>query len=89
MYLAKNTKLVAAFKSGDRDAMEEVYRHYAPGVQRFLRQGFSFRSKATHCYFKGIKIDDDLGVAVQEVFRRAFEERARNAYNGINLCPYY
>ena len=84
MFLAKNKELLTRFREGEKDAMEEVYRHYSPGVTRFLRQGFTFRSKGSHCYFKGIKLDDDLRSAVQEVFRRAFEDRARNAYNGIN-----
>jgi RNA polymerase sigma-70 factor (ECF subfamily) len=84
MLLAKNKDLLERFRAGDKDAMDEVYRHYSPGVTRFLRQGFTFRSGGGHCYFKGIKLEDDLKSAVQEVFRRAFEDRARNAYNGIN-----
>ncbi len=84
MFLAKDKKLQEKFREGQKDAMEEVYRHYSPGVTRFLRNGFTFRSGTNHCYFKGIKSQDELNSAVQEVFRRAFEDRARNAYNGIN-----
>ena len=84
MFLAKNKELLEAFREGTKEAMEEVYLHYEPGVKRFLKSGFSFRSGDGHCYFKGIPSEDDLNVAVQEVFRRAFEDRARNAYNGIN-----
>jgi len=84
MFLAKNKELQEAFREGTRESMDEIYRHYCPGVHRFLRNGFTFRSGGGHCYFKGIKTTDDLNVAVQEVFRRAFEDRARNAYNGIN-----
>ena len=84
MFLAKNKELLERFRVGDKKAMEEIYLQYSPGVHRFLRNGFTFRSGGGHCYFKGIKIEDELNVAVQEVFRRAFEERARNAYNGIN-----
>ena len=84
MFLAKNKELLERFRSGEKEAMEEIYLHYSPGVHRFLRNGFTFRSGGGHCYFKGIKVEDELNVAVQEVFRRAFEERARNAYNGIN-----
>ena len=79
MFLAKNKELQEAFREGTRESMDEIYRHYSPGVQRFLRNGFTFRSGGGHCYFKGIKTNDDLNVAVQEVFRRAFEDRARNA----------
>lgn len=84
MFLAKNKELQEGFREGRKESMEEVYNHYSPGVTRFLRQGFTFRSGTTHCYFKGIKSEDELNSAVQEVFRRAFEDRARNAYNGIN-----
>jgi RNA polymerase sigma factor (sigma-70 family) len=84
MYLAKNKKLLASFKRGDRDAMEEIYRHYAPGVTAFLRKGFTFRSGKGNFYFKGIQDPADVKNAVQEVFRRAFEQRARDSYNGIN-----
>ena len=82
MYLAKNPKLIEAFKKGDRKAMDDVYRHYAPGVTSFLRKGFSFRSATGNFYFKGIQDPSELKSAVQEVFRRAFEAKARNSYNG-------
>ena len=84
MFLAKDKELLAAFKEGDRDALDKVYRHYGPGVTSFLRKGFTFRSGSTHYYFKGIQDPSDLKSSVQEVFRRAFEGKARNSYNGIN-----
>lgn len=84
MFLAKNKELLEAFKRGDRAAMEEVYRHYVGGVTAFLRKGFTFHSGKGNFYFRGIFDPSDLKAAVQEVFRRAFEEKARRAYNGIN-----
>ncbi|MBN1961528.1 MAG: sigma-70 family RNA polymerase sigma factor [Deltaproteobacteria bacterium] len=84
MYLAKNKCLLEAFKAGDREAMDDVYRHYLPGLTSFLRKGFTFRSGHGQYYFKGIQEVADLKSAVQEVFRRAFEEKARISYNGIN-----
>ena len=36
MFLAKNKELLEAFKEGTKEAMEEVYLHYEPGVKRFL-----------------------------------------------------
>ena len=84
MFLAKDAKLLEAFKRGDRDAMEVVYRHYFRGVTSFLRKGFTFRSGTGHFYFRGIQDPNELKNGVQEVFRRAFEDRARNSYNGIN-----
>ncbi len=84
MFLAKNKKLLAAFKSGDRDALEAVYRQYVAGVRQFLRKGFTFRGGQGQFFFRGIQDESELDSAVQEVFRRSFEERARNSYNGIN-----
>ena len=84
MFLAKNARLLAAFKRGERDAMEQVYKHYASGVRAFLRKGFTFRGANGNFYFKGVQDDSDLDSAVQEVFRRAFEEKARSSYNGVN-----
>ena len=84
MYLAKNPELLERFRRGDRDALEDVYRHYQPGVTSFLRKGFTFRSGKGHFFFKGIHDPSDLKSAVQEVFRRAFEEKARHSYNGVN-----
>ncbi len=84
MYLAKNAELLVRFRRGDRDALEDVYRHYVTGVTGFLRKGFTFRSGKGHFFFKGIHDPSELKNAVQEVFRRAFEEKARIAYNGVN-----
>ena len=84
MFLAKNKRLLESFKRGDRDALEVVYRHYHKGVESFLRKGFTFRSGSGSFYFKGIQDPSELVAGVQEVFRRAFEERARNSYNGVN-----
>ena len=84
MFLAKNKNLLESFKKGDRDAMDTVYRHYHRGVTAFLRKGFTFRSGTGHFFFKGIQDPNELKNAVQEVFRRAFEDRARQSYNGVN-----
>jgi RNA polymerase sigma factor (sigma-70 family) len=84
MYLAKNAVLLEAFKKGEKDAFEKVYRHYAPGVTKFLQRGFTFRSNKGSFYFKGLQDTSELRSCVQEVFRRAFEDKARTSYNGIN-----
>jgi RNA polymerase sigma factor (sigma-70 family) len=82
MFLAKNAALLEAFKRGEREAMDEVYRHYHPGLAAFLRRGFSFQSSGRPYFFKGIKDPAELEAAVQEVFRRLFEAKARASYNG-------
>jgi RNA polymerase sigma factor (sigma-70 family) len=82
--LIKNPELLQTFRRGDRAAMEMVYRHYVKGVSHFLQKGFSFRSQERYFFFKGYRSPSDLHNSVQEVFRRAFEEKARLAYNGVN-----
>ena len=77
MFLAKDKRLLEPFKRGDREAMDTVYRHYRRGVTAFLRKGFTFRSGSGNFYFKGIQDPSELDSAVQEVFRRAFEDRPR------------
>ena len=89
MFLAKNKKLLAGFKRGDRASLDTVYRHYQPGLTSFLRKGFTFRSGKGQFYFKGIQDPSDLKSAVQEVFRRAFEAKALKSYNGINSFTYW
>lgn len=84
MFLAKDKRLLEAFKRGDKEAMDIVYRHYQRGVSSFLRKGFTFRSGTGHFFFRGIAENQELENAVQEVFRRAFEDRARLSYNGVN-----
>jgi RNA polymerase sigma factor (sigma-70 family) len=49
-------------------------------------RGFSFNSSGKICSFRGFRGGYEVEAAIQEVFRRAFEERARLAYDGIN--PY-
>lgn len=63
--------------------MDVVYRHYHRGVTAFLRNGFSFRSGTGYFFYRGILDASDLENAVQEVFKRSFEDRARHAYNGV------
>lgn len=84
MFLAKDKELLARFKLGERPALDQVYRYYAPGVTSFLRKGFTFRSGKGHFYFKGMQDQSELRSCVQEVFRRAFEKKALHSYNGIN-----
>ena len=84
MLLAKDKELLEAYRRGAREAMDTVYRHYQHTVTAFLRRGFTFRSGQGHFYFRGIQDVSELQNAVQEVFRRAFEERARHSYNGVS-----
>lgn len=86
MIFTDNRELLDGFRRGDKSALLEVYRAYVRDVSRFLMRGFSFESAGRRCSFRGFAGGYEIEAAVQEVFRRAFEERARNSYDGIH--PY-
>jgi RNA polymerase sigma factor (sigma-70 family) len=84
--LVEQRELLRRFKAGERRALEEVYRHYAPDVARFLSHGFSFTSRDRFLRFAGYTQPFDLDNALQETFTRAFKESARLGYDGLH--PY-
>ncbi len=86
MILVDDRALLDGFRRGDPKSLLQVYRHYVVDVTRFLTRGFTFSSKGKPCSFRGFGGGYEVEAAVQEVFRRAFEERARLAYDGLN--PY-
>ncbi len=86
MILVDDRELLDAFRRGDRAALLAVYEHYVTDVTRFLTRGFTFDSQGRHCAFSGFRGGYEIEAAIQEVFRRAFEERARLAYDGLR--PY-
>ena len=75
-YLASQRELLLRFRAGDVQALREVYVHYAPDLARFLSTGLLARQA------KPLELAD----ATQEVFARAFSERARLGYDGLQ--PY-
>ncbi|HSK04884.1 MAG TPA: sigma-70 family RNA polymerase sigma factor [Kofleriaceae bacterium] len=77
---------LAAFRAGQRDALGEVYRRHVSDVAAFLRTGFMYTSNDKPTRFPGVRDSFELESFVQEVFARAFEERARLAYDGVR--PY-
>ncbi|MHB1845637.1 MAG: RNA polymerase sigma factor [Deltaproteobacteria bacterium] len=82
--LTQDRRLLDAFRSGEREALEEVYRHYAPGVAAVLRHGFQLATGGAR--FQGIPPGAELENGVQEVFTRAFAPEARARYDGLR--PY-
>jgi len=84
--LTSDRELLKSFRLGEQGALERVYREYAPAVAAFLVRGFTFGSKGRTLQFNGYHQPFDLDNAVQETFVRAFGERARLAYDGLN--PY-
>jgi RNA polymerase sigma-70 factor (ECF subfamily) len=84
--LTEDRDLLDAFRAGGADALERVYRHYAPKLARFMQRGFTFTSKGEAMSRVGLDTPFELDGAVQEVFARAFQPRARTAYDGLR--PY-
>lgn len=82
--LVEDRQLLARFRDGNPEALERVYRHFAPKVAAFLRSGFVYSNKQAAA--PGIVSPFELESAVQEVFVRAFSPQARMAYDGMR--PY-
>ncbi len=79
-------ELLSGFRAGDREALTTVYRMHAEEVALVLRRGFSFESGGQRHRFAGYGSAFELQDALHETFRRAFEPRAREGYDGIR--PY-
>jgi RNA polymerase sigma factor (sigma-70 family) len=87
--LTERRELLERFRRGERRALEEVYRHYVSDVAQFLSRGFTFQSRDKTLRFVGYAQPFDLDNALQETFARAFKERARIGYDGINRYRNY
>jgi len=87
--LIERRELLDRFKRGERRALEEVYRHYAPEVAAFLQRGFTFSSGGRALRFGGYAQPFDLDNALQETFVRAFKESARVGYDGLHPFKSY
>jgi RNA polymerase sigma factor (sigma-70 family) len=86
-YLRQRPGLVERFREGDRDALTEVYREYVSRIAGLLRRGFL--TAGSGLKLPGCANPDDFAEALQDVFTRAFDPRAREAYDGRrNYSPY-
>jgi RNA polymerase sigma factor (sigma-70 family) len=79
-------ELLRGFKAGERAALTDVYRRHAEEVALLLRHGFSFETEGRRHRFVGFGSGFELQDVLHETFRRAFEPRARDSYDGIR--PY-
>jgi RNA polymerase sigma-70 factor (ECF subfamily) len=70
--------LLRAFRSGDPDALEAVYRESVNEVETWLRRALARMGRLTAA---------DLGDLVQDVFLRAFSDSARASYDGLRPYP--
>ncbi|MCH9685148.1 MAG: hypothetical protein K0V04_27165, partial [Deltaproteobacteria bacterium] len=78
--------LLREFRAGQTHALGEVYRMHAKEVSTQLRHGFSFQTAGRHHRFVGYRSAFEMHDALHETFRRAFEPRAREGYDGLR--PY-
>jgi len=78
--------LLREFRAGARDALTSVYELHAREIAGLLQRGFSFRTAGRDRRFAGFASAFDMQDALHETFRRAFEPRARDGYDGIR--PY-
>ncbi len=78
-----------AFRRGERDALASVFDQYAPRVASWVAGGFSFRSGTERRRFDGFRSAADAHDVVHEVFRRAFEAKARTRYSGLEPFDSY
>ena len=79
-------ELLAAFRGGDRRALEKVYWTYVQRVERIIRFGHALAHKGSRV---GGARRAEVADLVQETFSRAFAPRARMAFDGARLYwPY-
>jgi RNA polymerase sigma-70 factor, ECF subfamily len=78
-FLRSRPELLAAFRTGERDALEQVYWAYVERVEAFLRRGVA-----------GMRPQpSEIADLLQDVFIRAFGERGRKSYDGLrDYAPY-
>ena len=84
--LRESQALLFAFRRGETNALEAVYDEYSEDLFVMLKEGFAIESAGKRYRFEGYREPWHLETAVQEIFSRAFSERARNAFDGTR--PY-
>ena len=77
--LRTDRRLLEAFRSGERAALEKVYWHYVDSVAHVVRRGVVLSRGRRVTGLPAHEISD----LVQETFLRAFAEKTRLAYDGL------
>lgn len=77
-----NRPLLDAFRRGERAALATVYAQSVKAVANLVRLGFTITSSRVTA--PGVRDEARARDLVQEVFVRAFSERARLAYDGVS-----
>jgi RNA polymerase sigma-70 factor (ECF subfamily) len=77
----RHPDLLRRFRDGERDALETVYRAYVGKIEDIAR--FGFRVPGTAIVAAGLaRRPEELADLVQEVFVKAFAEKARRSFDG-------
>lgn len=86
--LEKKPVLLAAFRRGERYALEEVYRAYVDDVTMLVKRGF-VHDREKLFTVRGLNGQSDQFDIVQETFLKAFSQKARMSYDdGSPFRPY-
>jgi|APLak6261682754_1056148.scaffolds.fasta_scaffold13717_2 RNA polymerase sigma-70 factor (ECF subfamily) len=80
-WLSEDRARLTGFHEGQRKVMEAVYLHYAPRLSALVTRGLAIQGGRVR-----VTSPFDVGAVVQETFTRAFQEKARRAYDGTS--PY-
>ena len=89
MLLMEDRPLLDAYRRGEQAALYKVYEHYKESVAKTLRIGFTFSSGGQVFRFRGYATAFGLQDALQETFLKAFGDRARSGYSGLQpFAPY-
>ncbi len=80
--LDRDRDLLADFRAGKREALARVYHALVDDVFKLVALGFT----SANGTIRGERDPDEQRVVVQEVFAKAFAERARLGYDGVR--PY-
>lgn len=81
--LCGHPERVLAFKRGDRQVLDKLYRAYRQDVYRVLAMGFSFTSDGKTMRFQGFAHEPfQCQELLQDCFLRAFRQNARERYDG-------
>jgi RNA polymerase sigma factor (sigma-70 family) len=81
--LEGDSRLLASWKSGEREALARVLAIYAPIVASAVRAGIRFTVDGEVMRVGHDLMEHDVELIVQETFVRAFAEPARLRYDGI------
>jgi RNA polymerase sigma-70 factor (ECF subfamily) len=76
----EDPELLRQFRRGEQRALERVYRTYVDRVEALVRHGFVLAQRGVRISGVGVA---DLADLIQEVFARAFSERARLGFDGV------